>query len=317
MKKQLWLDLELRKDIDDFITLLFALDNEEAEIKYVSIDSPSIEEIHLLANTLRKHKSNVKIVITGNITQYEDGNIHDSLLELAKKKEFDKFNKNEIIPLKEAIELASNEELQSLTYFTGGSLLTLAEIIKKEPNIKAFIQGGYAGNNIVPEEIALKKFKKRDTVPSWNLNLNLDATLSVINNKEADLHFISKNVCHASMISSEDTQNYSGQNIDILSKYFADDYNKKFKAKAMHDVLAFMTIFDNEENIVQFKKVDLLSIPASENGFSKWKSVINEDSNLSISVSFNYELFKKNFFNGLTIKKPKIQKKKKSVIKQA
>ena len=51
-KKDIWLDLELRKDIDDYISLIFALENN-LNIKEVSINNPSKNELCLLKDTLK------------------------------------------------------------------------------------------------------------------------------------------------------------------------------------------------------------------------------------------------------------------------
>jgi len=164
-----------------------------------------------------------------------------------------------------------------------------------EPEITAYIQGGYAGIDVVKPENTLKKFRKREAVPSWNLNLDEEATHSIIKNKKAHLKFISKNVCHASIISYEDLENYSGFGIDILKDYFLC-HEQKWRKKAMHDVLAFMTIFS--DTIVDFEKVSLISITKTGT-VTKWKSLKNSESNIEIAVDFNYIEFKETFFKML------------------
>lgn len=290
IKKRMWLDLELRKDIDDYLTLLMALKRDDIELAYISIHNPSVSEISLLKNTiLQNTNSYPTIVISGEITAYDD-DIHKSLMNIASLT----LDYKKIITLS-LEELLSDKsiKLSELTYFTGGSLYTLSKIMEKESNVTAFIQGGYAGSNIIPNEIALKKFKSRDAVPSWNLNLDLDATLKVLSYSNANLHFISKNICHASLISEVDLKNKTGNAVEVLINYFGYTEDSRLKNKAMHDVLAFMSIFD--VNLVSFERVTLTTL-IKEGGYTKWKSEINNDSNVKISVNFDYDRFKKEFF---------------------
>ena len=81
--KPIWLDLELRKDIDDYMTLIYALD-KDVNIQEISIHNPSMKELKLLKNTLNLYKKNIPIIVSGDITEYpEDEDIHSSLLEKA------------------------------------------------------------------------------------------------------------------------------------------------------------------------------------------------------------------------------------------
>jgi len=57
-KKLLWLDLELRKDIDDYIALLSAINHSYSRIKYISIHNPSQLELNL--SSLTKENSHFK-----------------------------------------------------------------------------------------------------------------------------------------------------------------------------------------------------------------------------------------------------------------
>ena len=42
------------------------------------------------------------------------------------------------------------------------------------------IQGGFVGSNIVPQSVALDKFKDKEMVPSWNLDAALQDTLRIL-----------------------------------------------------------------------------------------------------------------------------------------
>ena len=265
--KEIWLDLELRKDIDDYITLIFALENN-LNIKEVSIHNPSVNELCLLKETLRQFKKNIPIIYSGEISEYETGeDIHSSLLH--------KVNKD-IMENKFYCDIETYLETESVSnriVFCGGSLFTLSKILEDKNNtIDAYIQGGYAGKSIIGEENVLKKFKKREKVPTWNLNLDLDATDMVMNADNVNCHFISKNVCHASFVGEEDLNTTNTIFNKTLKDYFdisAEIYGKGSK-KCMHDLLAFITIVNSD--IVGFKKVDL---KRTEDKRVKWFSELN------------------------------------------
>jgi len=300
--KKLWLDLELRADIDDYITLIMALEMKEADIKYISIHNPSVQELKLLKNTILKYydlkiiEKQPIIAISGIITEYpEDKDINKSLYKLADEYHKDS-DKIDVWNIEDIIDNTSNKNLKELTYFTGGSLYTLSMIMKREPELVAYIQGGYAGCNIVENKDTLEKFYDKESVPSWNVNLDLDATQAVLDNKKAQLNFISKNICHASIISLEDIGNRHSLGVDVLINYY-DGKPKKMTYKAMHDVLAFITIFNTD--IVEFKKVELTGHKRKKRMY--WRSYLNENSNVKISVSFNYDKFKEFFFTSLKI----------------
>jgi pyrimidine-specific ribonucleoside hydrolase len=63
---------------------------------------------------------------------------------------------------------------------------------------RLFVQGGFAGDDVVPPEDRLPKFAGRTTCPSFNLNGDPKSALLVVERAAwfADLRFVSKNVCH-------------------------------------------------------------------------------------------------------------------------
>lgn len=290
--KPLWLDLELREDIDDYITLIFALDNN-LNIQEISIHNPSINELNLLKETLKEYKKNVPIIVSGDITEYsEDKDIHQSLL----KKAIPSDNKF-YCSLKDYLDF---KDINDRVFFCGGSLFTLSKFLEhyNESTFEAYIQGGFAGKDVVGEENTLKKFKKRDKVPTWNLNLDLESTDKVLKSDNVNIHFISKNVCHASFVGIDDLNQQNSKFNQTLKDYFGDTNRKK----CMHDLLAFMTIFNDD--VVKFKNVDLHRTNEER---VKWHSVINENSSKEISVSFDYQLF----LNFIDSHKPELKTNKK------
>jgi hypothetical protein len=250
----------------------------------------------LLKGTLKQFKKNIPIIISGAITHYvKEEDIHDSLMEKVDKSLLEnKFH----CDLDTYLEY---ENVNNRTVFCGGSLFTLAKILEnKEVFIDAYIQGGYAGRGVIELEDELKKFKKRAKVPTWNLNLDLKASDYVMNAKNVNCNFISKNVCHASLVGIDDLTDEKTVFNETLKSYFGDSTRQK----CLHDLLAFVSIYNDD--IVQFKKVDL---KRTEDERVKWYSELNNDSNKEISVSFDYSLFLKMIENN-KLKVPKTNKLK-------
>lgn len=287
MEKQIWMDLELRKDIDDYITLVFALE-QNYNVTEISIDNPSINELKILFITLEElNKQNIKILITGEITKYlinED--VHVSLLNKIKdnNKDFSDYQE-QILFTKDYLK---NKIIKNKIIFCGGSLKTLSLILEQKNiennNIERYIQGGYASENIVGIENTLKKFKKREKVPSWNLNIDLLSTDKVLKNDKINMKFISKNICHNSWIGVEDLNNNQSYFNEVLKSYFILNENNK---KCMHDLLAFLTI--KNKNIVEFKKINL---NRTDDENPKWFSTLNNESNKLISINLDLEIYK-------------------------
>lgn len=274
----LWLDLELREDIDDYVTLLYSLENYNVSV--ISIHNPSNKELALLKNTLSDYNKTVPIIITGDVVeQYPDGkDINPYFLDnkLLKNINYDfVFNFDEFI---------ENYNINGVTVFCGGSLKTLSLLTERfdVSTFKAFVQGGFASYEIVAADKVLKKFKKRKAVPTWNLNLDLEAT-NVVLNSGLKVNFVSKNICHSAFVSLDDVKGSNNSVCAFLTDYF--NANTRFKDKCLHDVLALLSI-DND--IVEFKPVTLFH---TDDERPKWWSELNNSSDHKISVDYDYELF--------------------------
>lgn len=273
--KPVWFDLEFRKDIDDVLTFIYAI-QKNINIKAVSINNPSINELKLLNGLFSKIGKTLPVFITGSVSEYpEEGDIHPTLIPLCSQQSVSYSTLN-----------AGDDFLQGeYIVFCGGSLTTLSELILINNKIDAVVQGGYASYKIVPEHAVIQKFKKRDKVPTWNLNLDLKATEAVLNSN-INLTFVSKNICHSSWTRSDQVKS------DTLFFEIFDTYLKHSdsEAKCLHDVLAFMAITDPD--LISFKPVSLFH---TDNDIPKWWSEIKDDSNIKISVDYDQS----RFFNNL------------------
>lgn len=275
---KIWFDLEFRKDIDDLLTLLYAMERG-LHIKAISINNPSVHELRLLSGLFLKTGKEFPVFVTGAITQYEpEGDIHPCLFSLCAEQ-----------PVEHSFVDTKDAFLQgAFTVFCGGSLTTLSEILSVNNAVNAVIQGGYASYKIVPEHAVIHKFKKRDKVPTWNLNLDLKATEHVLASG-ASLTFVSKNICHSSWTKSSQVKTGT-LFFDIFDAYLK---HSDSESKCLHDVLALMAITDPE--LITFKPVSLFH---TEHDIPKWWSEIKDGSNIKISVDYDQARF---FHNLLTM----------------
>lgn len=286
--KKLWLDLELREDVDDFFTLVYALENN-FPVEVVSLNEPSLDELYLAKSVLAFFgRSDIPVLVLGGVRTYpEDKDVNPYLLTLCEKvsdSEYETFNN-----------FMYEVDMSDMTVFCGGSMTMLACLVSTFKNdcFEAVIQGGFAGKKLVGEENTLNKFKNREKVPSWNLNLDLYSTISVL---ESDIkkRFVSKNICHDSYIDLKDVENIDSIFAEWLTGFFLyniENTEKKYTNKCMHDLLALLTVVDKE--LVDFIPVDLKYEKDVEKKIVKWWSEENNASNISISKSFNKELFLK------------------------
>lgn len=86
---------------------------------------------------------------------------------------------------------------EGITYLTGGPLKNYRNY-DGLPFPKRWVgQGGFAGDNIVPEEDRLPKFAGRITCPTFNLNGDVAAARAIFVDKRIEERIlVSKNVCH-------------------------------------------------------------------------------------------------------------------------
>lgn len=152
------------------------------------------------------------------------------------------------------------------------------------------VQGGFAGDNIVPAEHRLSKFNGRITCPTFNLNGDVQAALDILSSdKIIQRIFVSKNVCHG--VKYDQTmhqwlQPYQEVNPGIQLMYEGmDHYLRHHKdGKAFHDPLAACVAID--QTVCRFAEVELYR----EKG--EWGSRVSSNPNALISIQADLEKFK-------------------------
>jgi len=129
---------------------------------------------------------------------------------------------------------------------TGAALTNIANAARD--CIKFFnhwtCQGGFAGDNVVPEPLRLPKFNGLLTCPTYNLNGDPTAAQGLLCNPLSVIHYrrlVPKNVCHGIFWPPEFNDKVpSGAHpgLDFIKEGMRYYFKKRPMGKALHDVVA-------------------------------------------------------------------------------
>lgn len=153
------------------------------------------------------------------------------------------------------------------------------------------IQGGFAGDNIVPPELVLEKFKGKITCPTFNLNGDVKAAIQVLSSEKIlNRTFVSKNVCHGvvydqAMHEYVLPRRHNNPGLDLMVEGMTRYLQKTPSGKAFHDPLAACVAIDS--SICQFETVELYRHKG------EWGSRRSDKPNAQISISVDMEKFRK------------------------
>lgn len=154
---------------------------------------------------------------------------------------------------------------------------------------EAVIQGGFAGDSVVPEEYRLDKFKGKETCPTFNLNGDIEAAKGVIASEKILLkRFVSKNVCHGIVYDNDMHERikpfrHNNAGLELLVKGMDFYLKNKPSGKAFHDPLAACVAISTD--CCEFKEVELYR----EKG--EWGSRLADGTNTFISIKCNRDRF--------------------------
>jgi inosine-uridine nucleoside N-ribohydrolase len=274
-------------DPDDFITLLFLLGHPLVHLKAVTIVPGTPDQIGFIRYTIgRFGRSDLPIGVFNidakpalskfHLKIYADAIINES---------------------REALDgsdvLLSHCDEQTIL-ICGGPLKNVAKAIQtghfKLGRLVA--QGGFAGDNIIPEEKRLTKFNGRITCPTFNLAADMKSAKIVLDyNGIKEKYFVSKNVCHGVVYTKETHKQLEkvkdkSQSLEEMYHVMSVYLNKSGKnGKAFHDPLTACCAIDL--SIGQWKDVMLYM----DDKTKEWGSMINENPNVKIIVDYDQEKF--------------------------
>ncbi|CAF3495457.1 unnamed protein product [Rotaria sp. Silwood1] len=288
---QVVFDMET-SDPDDFITLLFLLGHPMVHLKAVTVVPGTPNQIGFLRYVFDRFGRN---------------DLPLGVFNMNAKPALSKFHLKiyENISIEESREALDGSDVllsycdEQTILICGGPLKNVAKAIQtgqfKLGRLVA--QGGFAGDNIIPEEKRLSKFNGRLTCPTFNLGADIKAAKIVLDyNDIKEKFFVSKNVCHG-VLYTEDThkqlekikdKSQSLQEIyHVMSVYLK---NPGKKEKAFHDPLTACCAIDL--SIGQWKDVQLYMDEKTK----EWGSMISENPNIKIIVDYDHEKFLSTLF---------------------
>lgn len=181
------------------------------------------------------------------------------------------------------------EKYPQATILTGAPLRNFSIIATTLQSERWVAQGGFAGDNVVPEAYRLDKFKGKNTCATFNFNGEPKAALDMLANPNIKRKIlIAKNVCHGVVYNAEWHEHIAGiKNGNLGLEYIYKGMEIYLKShpdgKKFHDPLAAIAAID--ESVCEYRQVRLYR----ERG--EWGSTLAEDTNTFIAIAANMDVF--------------------------
>jgi inosine-uridine nucleoside N-ribohydrolase len=246
-------------DPDDFLTLLLLLGHPEVNLKAVTITPGAPDQVGLVRQALAWFNRDIPIG-SYNIEHNK---------RCVSPWHYRVFGE---IPISREAQpgpqLLRQQCDQDTVLITGGPLknlggtIAMAQMEKQAFKLgRLVVQGGFAGEGVVPSEKQLDKFKGRTTYATYNLNGDPRSAFAALEYPGINVrHFVSKNVCHRVYYDQEMHRRLGGLKDNCLSLTLIwqamDRYlQTKPEGKKLHDPLAACCAID--ESIGSWSEVEL------------------------------------------------------------
>jgi inosine-uridine nucleoside N-ribohydrolase len=274
-------------DPDDFLTLIFLAGHPSVNLKAVTIMPGTAAQVGLVRHALNEW---FKLDIPVGARKI------DSEKQAVSHWHYDAYGtippSSDAAPADEVLRQTCN---QDTTIVTGAPLTNIRKAILNSPEDSRFrvksivVQGGFAGEGVVPPELQMKKFKGLTTCPTYNLLGDKKAAQLVLEHEGFGIRrFVSKNVCHR--VAYDQRMHDIFTQVKDKSQSLAliwqgmDLYLKKHReGKLLHDPLAACCAID--PSIATWAEVELY-YEAGE-----WGARLREGSNTWIIIDYNREKF--------------------------
>jgi inosine-uridine nucleoside N-ribohydrolase len=187
----------------------------------------------------------------------------------------------------------AHRDCPALCLVTGGPLTNVARFLEaRRPSVRAItMQGGFAGDSVVPPVLRLPKFEGRETCPTFNMNGDVEAARAVLTHPGFGARrLVSKNVCHGvawdrqmhgRMLSQRHAHPGLAMVVEAMDLYL----ERKPEGKLLHDPLAACVAVD--PTIVHMREVEVYR----EKG--EWGSRLKEGTGTFITVSVDRDRFER------------------------
>lgn len=274
-------------DPDDYFTLLLLADHPDVRLKAVTITPGSTLQVGLVRKTLAEFGLSIPV-----------GAFRLDHPKPCVSKWHERIY-GAIRPSSDAEDggrvLCENCD-ESTTLVTGAALKNAGSAIGRTQDGSCqftvgqmFIQGGFAGAGVVPDELQMEKFRGRATCATYNLNGDIPSTFAVLGHADIGVrHFVSKNVCHRVHYDAGVHERF--RSLGVLRKNQQwiyrgmDDYLRRHPdGKKFHDPLAACCAI--EPMIGTWSEVEVYR----ERG--QWGSRLSPDTNTWIITDYDHERF--------------------------
>lgn len=250
--KKLWLDLELRENVDDFFTLVYALENR-FPIEVISIVDPTINELKLINYTLTLfNRKDIPFLLYGSITERTDKeDVSPFLLSLCENyKPIQSLSMNNFM---------YDVDMGNMTVFCGGSLEMLSDLVLlfKNNAFDSIAQGCFSDN------------------------VDIDQANTVIQS-EINKFFVSKDVSNDAFIYKNDIKDVDSIFSNLLYRFLEDN---KIDSYLMPNLLTLLTVIDQDlvcfapskiKNLKHDKGITMVSKSFDKDKFLKIIKINNE-----------------------------------------
>ncbi len=177
-------------DPDDFLTLLLLLGHPRVNLKAVTITPGSAWQVGLVRKALAWFGRAIPVG-AGNLDHPKP------CVSSWHERAYGAWEPSR--DAEPAADVLRRECDEQTTLLTGGPLKNLGAAMK-QPGFRVgrlVVQGGFAGEGVVPPDRQLDKFRGRTTCPTFNLNGDPKAALAALVHPGIGARrFVSKNVCH-------------------------------------------------------------------------------------------------------------------------
>jgi len=273
------LDMETG-DPDDVMTLCFLLEHSKVNLRAVTVMPGTDEQIGLVKHILKEARLDIPV---GSCKPNYDKNCVSKFYH----KWFNKFSPAQPDEEGYKVIMETLEKYPDLVFLTGAPLKNFAKVVLTKPVNLWVAQGGFAGDNVVPEHLRLEKFIGRITCPTFNFNGDPKTALKMLASPFIKQRYlVSKNVCHGVIydeVMQEQFKPFKDKTIGLNFVYKGMElYLKRHPGgKKFHDPLAAAVMIDS--TTCNFAQVQLYR------NKGEWGSNLVKGSNTSISIEADEE----------------------------
>lgn len=246
-------------DPDDFLTLLLLLGHPRVDLRAVTVTPGTAEQVGLVRWALQA---------------LGRGEIPVGAYDLDRERPcvsaWHYHAYGEIAPSRDAEHgpaLLRRVLQPGVTLVTGAPLKNLGAVLRDGSDAPAFrldrlvVQGGFAGEGVVPPERQLEKFRGRTTCPSFNLNGDPKSVLAALAHPGIGARrFVAKNVCHgvvydAALHEQVGAVRRHSASLDLIWRGMEHYLRHHPAGKILHDPLAACCALD--ESIGAWAEVEI------------------------------------------------------------